>query len=113
MDYRKLIAEITPPALWRLAHPVWRRWHGLGWHTYHGSWPKFADVPVTGGAGQEHDPWAETLPPNWRDPLAVARLVSIDIAAMLLPVIACTFSEQVTVLDFGGGMGAGLASLLR
>jgi putative methyltransferase (TIGR04325 family) len=114
MNYRRLLTEITPPVLWRITYSFWRRWRGLGWHTYHGSWPTFGDVPVTSGAGQElDDPWAETLPPNWRDNLDKPRIASIDIAPMLLPVIACGLSEPISVIDFAGGMAAGLASLLR
>lgn len=107
MSLRRLIGEIAPPALSRAARRVWRRFHGLGWHVYNGSWPSFAEVPVSEGATVAGASKWRVL--NFSDTAGV----HIDLAGMLLPIIAATFSEQITVLDFGGGFAAGLVSLRK
>lgn len=110
MKYRRLIGEIAPPALLHIVSRIWRRFHGLGWHVYNGYWPSLADVPVTEG-----DPIAEgVLQSKWRGlDFSHKADVHIDLVGMILPMIAATFSQHITVLDFGGGYGAGLESLKK
>jgi len=55
MAFKKMIADIMPPAVMRVAQRLNRRRRGLGWHVYYGAWPTLADVSATEG-----DPWAET-----------------------------------------------------
>jgi putative methyltransferase (TIGR04325 family) len=114
---RSLATDLTPPVALHAAQRLWRRAHGLGWHNFEGSWPTLAEVPAaSNNAGEQNDPWAQTLAPEWR-----ANLESRDGASsivettggLLLPLLVAQFAGRLTVLDFAGGAGIGLANILK
>ena len=97
----------------RPAAKAWRRAHGLGWHNFYGQWPTLADVPVTQEA-PDSDPWAQTIVAGWRENIkAAAAQDHGDIRDIILPLLASRFTGRLTVLDFGGGPGVGLANILK
>jgi len=112
---RELIADLVPPVLLRPALRALRRARGLGSHNFEGSWPTLADVPVTPKA-EGDDPWAQTIGAGWRENLATvgtASPTSDNTGKLILPLLVSQFPGALTVLDFGGGPGAGLANILR
>jgi putative methyltransferase (TIGR04325 family) len=111
---RLLIADLTPPVLLRLMQRLWRRAHGLGSHNFEGSWPTLADVPVT-RKGNDDDPWAQTIGTAWRENFktSVASPTVDATGKLILPLLVSRFTGPLTVLDFGGGLGTGLANILR
>jgi putative methyltransferase (TIGR04325 family) len=94
-----VVTDLIPP----IALRVWHRMRGLGWYNYEGSWNTLADVPVTPRTG---DPWAATLPKT-------RRLLRHDVSPAILPLLASQMVGPFTVLDFGGGNGVGLTSILE
>jgi putative methyltransferase (TIGR04325 family) len=94
-----VITDLIPP----IALRVWHRMRGLGWYNFEGSWNTLADVPVTPRTG---DPWAATLPKT-------TRILRHDVSPAILPLLASQMVGPFTVLDFGGGVGIGLASILE
>jgi putative methyltransferase (TIGR04325 family) len=112
---RDLVAGLVPPLLLWPARKLWRRAHGLGWHDFEGAWPTLADVPVTDRAGAD-DPLAQTIRTAWRENLKTAGVASPAVdntGKLILPLLASQFAGPVTVLDFGGGPGVGLANILK
>jgi len=112
---RSLVADLTPPAALHAAQKIWRRAHGLGWHNFEGSWPTLADVPVTATAADD-DPWAQTIGKAWRESFnfcAVATPTIDHTGRLILPLLVSQYSSPLTVLDFGGGPGIGLANILK
>ncbi len=112
---RSLIVDLTPPVLLRSVQKLWRRARGLGSHNFAGSWPILADVPVTRKADDD-DPWAQTIGTAWRENLKpgdIAGPTIDDTGKLILPLLASQFTDPLTVLDFGGGPGTGLANILR
>ena len=110
---RSALADLVPPLVLRPARKTWRVAHGLGWHNFYGSWPTLADVPVQCRAGDD-DPWAQTITASWPENLeAGAGPICDDSGKLILPVLASQFTGPLTVLDFGGGAGVGLANILK
>jgi putative methyltransferase (TIGR04325 family) len=104
---------LTPPAMMQPARRLWRVANGLGWHNFYGSWPQLADVPVT-KENADSDPWAQTIASRWRRNLDAAPApICDDTGQLILPLLVSQFSETLTVLDFGGGAGIGLANIRR
>jgi putative methyltransferase (TIGR04325 family) len=114
---RSLAFDVTPPLALRAAQRVWRRAYGLGSHNFEGSWPTLAEVPATSNrAANDDDPWAQTIGSEWRANLEScngASPIADNTGGLLLPLLAGQFSGQLTVLDFGGGPGIGLANILK
>lgn len=94
-----VITDLIPPMTLR----VWHRMRGLGWYNFEGSWNTLADVPVTPRTG---DPRAATLPKT-------TRILRHDVGPAILPLFASQMVGPFTVLDFGGGNGVGLTSILE
>ncbi len=109
---RRLLADLLPPAVSRLLGRISRRIHGLGWHNFSGQWPTFAEVPVT-KEPPGSDPWAQTIVAGWRDNIKASATTRDDIRDLVLPLLASQFTAPLTVLDFGGGAGVGLANMLK
>jgi putative methyltransferase (TIGR04325 family) len=110
---RPIAMGLTPPGIMQPARRLWRLANGLGWHNFYGSWPRLADVPVT-KENDDDDPWAQTIAAKWRENLAAAPVpISDDTGQLILPLLASQFSGSLTVLDFGGGAGVGLANIQR
>lgn len=110
---KRLIAEFTPPIVYRAARRLWRRLHGLGSHDFYGAWPELSAVPVTKEQNGS-DPWAETIGAEWRNTFRAPLSPTIDDnGKLILPLLISQFREPVTVLDFGGGPCVGLAWILR
>jgi putative methyltransferase (TIGR04325 family) len=87
----------------------------LGSHNFEGAWPTLADVPVTRNANDD-DPWAQTIGAAWRENFKTDGDASPTVDAtgkLILPLLASQFAGPLTVLDFGGGPGTGLANILR
>jgi len=110
---RSVFADLVPPMVLRPARKTWRVAHGLGWHNLYGSWPTLADVPVTGSTDSD-DPWAQTIATGWQENLkAGTGPICDDTGTLILPLLASQFAGPLTVLDFGGGAGVGLANILK
>ena len=110
---KSLLVDLTPPIVSRPARKLWRVVHGLGWHNFYGSWPAIGDVPVTRNAGDD-DPWAHTIAAGWKLKLKTGGgPIRDDSGGLILPLFASQFAGPFTVLDFGGGAGVGLASILK
>jgi putative methyltransferase (TIGR04325 family) len=113
-NVRSLIVDLTPPVLLRLAQRLRRRAHGMRWHNFEGAWPTLADVPVT-RKPDDDDPWAQTIGAAWRENFKTAGVTGPTVdntGKLILPLLASQFAKQLTVLDFGGGAGVGLANIL-
>lgn len=114
---RALVTDLTPPVALHVAQRLWRRAHGLGWYNFEGSWPTLAEVPTTSNrARDEDDPWAQTIGLEWGANLKNcdgASPVSDNTGRLVLPLLASQFAGRLTVLDFGGGPGTGLANILK
>jgi len=111
---RRLITDVVPPIVLRPAQKLWRRTRGLGSHNFEGSWPTLADVPVTKSG--DDDPWAQTIGAAWHENFKTGGIASPtvdDSGKLILPLLASQFTGPLTVLDFGGGPGAGLGNILR
>lgn len=97
----------------RPAQRAWRVVNGLGWDNFYGAWAQLVDVPVT----QERpgtDPWSLTLPGRWQQAFeTMPATTGLDTGDLILPLLALQFEERLTVLDFGGGTGVGLANIRR
>jgi putative methyltransferase (TIGR04325 family) len=110
---RRFLADVLPPVVSRHAGKAWRRTHGLGWHNFYGQWPTLADVPVT-EEKSGNDPWAQTIVAGWRENIkASGAQGQDDLRNLILPLLASGFAGPLTVLDFGGGSGIGLANILK
>jgi putative methyltransferase (TIGR04325 family) len=110
---RPVAMGLTPPAVMQPARRLWRLANGLGWHNFYGSWPRLVDVPVT-KEESDNDPWAQTIATKWRQNLsATPGPICDDTGQLILPLLASQFSGSLTVLDFGGGAGVGLANIRR
>jgi putative methyltransferase (TIGR04325 family) len=108
---RPIVMGLTPPALMQPARRFWRLVKGLGWDNFYGAWPRLADVPVTKET-DDTDPWSQTIAARWRENLvADATPICDDTGQLILPLLASRFSGPLTVLDFGGGPGVGLANI--
>jgi len=108
-----LIVDLTPPILLRPALQVWRRLRGLGWYNFYGSWPRLADVPATKN-NNGADPWSQTVAAKWHEQFeAPAAPICDNTGQLILPLLVSHFVEPLTVLDFGGGAGVGLATIRR
>jgi len=103
-----------PPIVLRPALRVWHRVRGLGWYNFEGTWSTISDVPVTPRTSVD-DPWAATLRSDWRENLAAktAGPIPYDAGPVILPLLACQMTGPFTVLDFAGGAGIGLATILK
>ena len=114
---RSLAADLTPPVAWRAAQRLWRRAHGLGWHNFEGSWRTLAEVPAASNDPCAHDdPWAQTIGSGWLANLKDcdgASPISDNTGRLILPLLVAQFTGRLTVLDFGGGPGSGLANILK
>jgi putative methyltransferase (TIGR04325 family) len=111
---RPIVMGLTPPAVMQPARRLWRVANGLGWDNFYGSWPRLVDVPVTREEGDVNDPWSQTIATRWRQNLtASAGPTCDDTGQLILPLPTSQFSGSVTVLDFGGGAGIGLANIRR
>jgi hypothetical protein len=110
---RPIVMGLTPPFVMQPARRLWRLANGLGWHNFYGAWPRLADVPVTKENG-DTDPWTQTVAARWRENLDTAPApICDDTGQLILPLLASQFSGSLTVLDFGGGAGVGLASIRK
>lgn len=113
-NFRHLIAGLMPPLVMRSVRKIWRVAHGLGWHNFYGSWPTLADVPVTRDVDDNEDPWAQAIAADWQINLDTGGAsICDDTGKLILPILASQFMSQLTVLDFGGGAGVGLANILK
>jgi putative methyltransferase (TIGR04325 family) len=98
----------------RSVRKIWRVAHGLGWYNFYGSWPTLADVPATRGVDSDEDPWARAIAADWQVNLDKGGApICDDTGRLILPVLASQFTGPLTVLDFGGGAGIGLANILK
>ena len=112
---RSVVVGLTPPAIMQPVLRLWRLSNGLGWDTFYGAWPRLADVPVT-RLPEGQDPWSETLTVRWCENLKSAEISAPTVDAtgsQILPLLVSSFPGSLTVLDFGGGPGAGLINIVR
>ena len=112
---RSLIVDLTPPVLLRTAQKVWRRARGIGFHTFEGSYPSLADVPC-GKDSYDDDNLAQLIADARFENLKSAgtiKKITDSTGQLILPlVVSQLLAEPLTVLDFGGGAGVGLVSIL-
>lgn len=110
---KSALASWVPPVIMQPGRRLWRRMNGLGWHNLYGSWPRFADVPVTPW-NDDRDPWAESVRPGWWAAVKAATAApATDSGQTILPLLASQFTGPLTVCDFGGGAAVGLANMIR
>ena len=106
---RSLISDLTPPIVLRPAQMLWRRAHGLGFHTFEGGYKTLADVPC-GEGKYDDDALAEEIAG------AVEQLRTPDPhptfdseGRSIFPLIVAQLHQPETaVVDFGGGPCTGL-----
>lgn len=109
---RALVADFTPPLIFRKGQRVWLRARGFGAHTFEGCYPALADVPT--GSGYDDEELADRLAAGGLRELATDRSAMDDGRGRhILPLIVSGIAERpLTVIDFGGATCVGLRCIL-
>ncbi len=114
---RDLLPPVVSAGLVRLSH----RWHGMGSHTFQGRYATLGDVPC-GAVAYDDAALARRIVASRRPNLVAAMArVSVpkamvdDNGRTILPLVAARYvsgSAPFSIVDFGGGLGVGLVSML-
>lgn len=85
----------------------------MGFHTFQGHYPALSDVP---SQGYDDDDLARKIAPLWLQKVRNSRQrtkVADTTGHLVLPLILSEYLDKpVTILDFGGGAGAGLSAIM-
>ena len=112
--FRRLLAEITLPIVFRVTARAWRRLRGVGWHTLEGAYPSMEEVPAQPFSYNDNDIAVDTAISAIRGLRNAGHPepFSDDRGRLLLPTIVSQLGMPLMVLDFGGGPARGLISIL-